>query len=83
MKNYDVCNMCPHFVNKNITRDADLTFMHYNYLLDTSILKTMISQEILKSTRKYIIIFDEAHNIDKNAEDHLTFSIKMEQLKEC
>ncbi|KAK5643901.1 hypothetical protein RI129_007746 [Pyrocoelia pectoralis] len=55
---------CPYFMVKELTQQADIIFMPYNYLLDSRIKKT-----VGVGISNNIIILDEAHNINKICED--------------
>lgn len=50
---------CPYFGARQLSKDAELVFCPYSYLLDPVIRKAM---DI--NTADAIVIFDEAHNIE-------------------
>lgn len=50
--------MCPYYNQSERAKDADIIFMPYNYLLDSS-MRRNFSLDISRS----IIIIDEAHNV--------------------
>ena len=57
---------------------VDVVFMPYNYLLDFQIQRTF---EI--NLKDSIIIFDEGHNVEKNAEEGASFSLSSIDLLNC
>eukprot|EP00981_Chlorochromonas_danica_P004720 scaffold954_cov173-Ochromonas_danica.AAC.6 len=56
--------ICPYFYSREASATADIVFMPYNYLLDSSIRKT-----IKINLEDAIVIFDEAHNLERVASD--------------
>uniref|UniRef100_A0A8C3YH39 Regulator of telomere elongation helicase 1 n=1 Tax=Catagonus wagneri TaxID=51154 RepID=A0A8C3YH39_9CETA len=62
--------LCPYFLARNLKQQADLIFMPYNYLLDA---KSRRAHGIdLKGT---VVIFDEAHNVEKMCEEAASFDL--------
>lgn len=61
---------CPFYTMKAISDSADILFMPYNYLTDKNIRDTYASK-----IEGAILIFDEAHNIAKAAEEGASVSI--------
>lgn len=66
---------CPFYVSKELRKRADIVFMPYNYLLDPNIRKA--TQLNLKNA---IVIFDEAHNVEKVCEQSASTKITSEQI---
>ena len=64
--------VCPYFLQKNRVEFADLILMPYNYLIDPK-----IRENFKIDYSNSIIIFDEAHNIEKVAEDVASFEISI------
>jgi regulator of telomere elongation helicase 1 len=60
--------ICPFYMNKDRSASADLILMSYNYMLYES----MRPNNTLNYENS-IIIFDEAHNVPKCAEDAASF----------
>ncbi|KAM9057199.1 regulator of telomere elongation helicase 1 isoform 3-T3 [Megaptera novaeangliae] len=62
--------LCPYYLSRNLKQQADIIFMPYNYLLDT---KTRCAHGIdLKGT---VVVFDEAHNVEKMCEEAASFDL--------
>ncbi|XP_061197971.1 regulator of telomere elongation helicase 1-like [Saccostrea echinata] len=62
--------VCPYYIAKELKNDADIIFMPYNYLLDAKSRKAH-GVEVQGS----IVIFDEAHNLEKICEDSSSFDL--------
>ncbi|XP_053949811.1 regulator of telomere elongation helicase 1 homolog [Anastrepha ludens] len=63
--------VCPYYASKELTSEADITFMPYNYLLDPKARKA--NKVELGNT---IVILDEAHNIEKICEESASVQIR-------
>ncbi|XP_013214103.2 regulator of telomere elongation helicase 1 isoform X1 [Ictidomys tridecemlineatus] len=62
--------VCPYYLSRNLKQQADIIFMPYNYLLDA---KSRRAHGIdLKGT---VVIFDEAHNVEKICEESASFDL--------
>ncbi|XP_045385335.1 regulator of telomere elongation helicase 1 isoform X2 [Lemur catta] len=62
--------VCPYYLSRNLKPQADIIFMPYNYLLDA---KSRRAHNIdLKGT---VVIFDEAHNVEKMCEESASFDL--------
>nr|XP_019608929.1 PREDICTED: regulator of telomere elongation helicase 1 isoform X1 [Rhinolophus sinicus] len=62
--------LCPYYLSRNLRQQADIIFMPYNYLLDA---KSRRAHNIdLKGT---VVIFDEAHNVEKMCEESASFDL--------
>ncbi|XP_043409357.1 regulator of telomere elongation helicase 1 isoform X14 [Prionailurus bengalensis] len=62
--------LCPYYLSRNLKQQADIIFMPYNYLLDA---KSRRAHSIdLKGT---VVIFDEAHNVEKMCEESASFDL--------
>ena len=62
--------VCPYFYTREVSGNADLVLLPYNYLLDTSIRATL-----KVNWQNSVIIFDEAHNLERVASDAASFSL--------
>ncbi|NP_001160140.1 regulator of telomere elongation helicase 1 isoform 5 [Mus musculus] len=70
VKNGSKQKMCPYYLSRNMKQQADIIFMPYNYLLDA---KSRKAHSIdLKGT---VVIFDEAHNVEKICEESASFDL--------
>ncbi|XP_029650063.1 regulator of telomere elongation helicase 1-like isoform X1 [Octopus sinensis] len=67
--------LCPYYLSIDLKKDADIIFMPYNYLLDP---KSRKSNGI--ELEGNIIIFDEAHNLEKICEDSASFQLNSADL---
>ncbi|XP_039092874.1 LOW QUALITY PROTEIN: regulator of telomere elongation helicase 1 [Hyaena hyaena] len=62
--------LCPYYLSRNLKQQADIIFTPYNYLLDA---KSRRAHSIdLKGT---VVIFDEAHNVEKMCEESASFDL--------
>ena len=64
--------ICPYYLQKNRAQYSDLILMPYNYLVDSKI-RDNYKIDFANS----IIIIDEAHNIERVAEDVASFDLNM------
>ncbi|KAM6163903.1 LOW QUALITY PROTEIN: regulator of telomere elongation helicase 1 [Rhynchocyon petersi] len=62
--------VCPYYLSRNLKQQADIIFMPYNYLLDPKSRKAHNLD--LKGT---VVIFDEAHNVEKMCEESASFDL--------
>ncbi|XP_078275154.1 regulator of telomere elongation helicase 1 isoform X2 [Rhinoraja longicauda] len=62
--------VCPYYLSRALKQDAEIIFMPYNYLLDPKSRKT--HDVNLNGT---IVIFDEAHNVEKMCEESASFDL--------
>uniref|UniRef100_G1RGJ8 Regulator of telomere elongation helicase 1 n=1 Tax=Nomascus leucogenys TaxID=61853 RepID=G1RGJ8_NOMLE len=70
VKNGSKHRVCPYYLSRNLKQQADIIFMPYNYLLDA---KSRRAHNIdLKGT---VVIFDEAHNVEKMCEESASFDL--------
>jgi Rad3-related DNA helicase len=80
----ELCNVgkmdkiCPYFYSRDKSKKSDLILLPYNYLIDGN---TRATLDI--DWRNAIIIFDEGHNIEKNACDAASFSITSTDIASC
>jgi regulator of telomere elongation helicase 1 len=70
--------VCPYYFTRGFAERADLVLMPYNYLLDSSIRAT-----INLPWAKSIVIFDEAHNVERVAADAASFKLTSTDIANC
>lgn len=68
-------NFCPYYMSKELYQTADVIFLPYNYLLDAKTRKTL-DLDLSNS----VIIFDEAHNIQKLCEEAASVSVNLSDI---
>ncbi|XP_053309652.1 regulator of telomere elongation helicase 1 [Spea bombifrons] len=70
VKNGTKHRACPYYLSRGLKQQADIIFMPYNYLLDP---KSRRAHNIdLKGT---VVIFDEAHNVERMCEESASFDL--------
>uniref|UniRef100_A0A8C7YUV4 Regulator of telomere elongation helicase 1 n=1 Tax=Oryzias sinensis TaxID=183150 RepID=A0A8C7YUV4_9TELE len=62
--------VCPYYLSRSLKQQADIIFMPYNYLLDP---KSRRAHNIELSGA--VVIFDEAHNLEKMCEESSSFDL--------
>uniref|UniRef100_UPI00358E0210 general transcription and DNA repair factor IIH helicase subunit XPD isoform X2 n=1 Tax=Myxine glutinosa TaxID=7769 RepID=UPI00358E0210 len=72
-------NWCPYFLARYTLSHANVVVYSYHYLLDPKI-ADLVSREISK---KAVVVFDEAHNIDNVCIDSLSVNINRRMLDRC
>ncbi|GAB6024234.1 hypothetical protein CHUAL_008929 [Chamberlinius hualienensis] len=66
---------CPYYLSRHLTREADVVFMPYNYLLDSK------SRKYLDiNIENNIVIFDEAHNVEQLCETSASCELKSKEI---
>ena len=70
--------VCPYFYTRELSSSADLVLVPYNYLLDNSIRATL-----KLDWQNSVIIFDEAHNLERVASDAASFTLTSTDLAGC
>uniref|UniRef100_A0A9J7XHR3 Regulator of telomere elongation helicase 1 n=1 Tax=Cyprinus carpio carpio TaxID=630221 RepID=A0A9J7XHR3_CYPCA len=63
-------NVCPYYLSRTLKQHADVIFMPYNYLLDP---KSRRAHNI--ELKGAVVIFDEAHNVEKMCEESTSFDL--------
>lgn len=66
---------CPFYSQRKKVTQADIILLPYNYLVDQK-----IKEALSLNLKNNIIIFDEAHNLDKVLEDAKSLEITIDQL---
>lgn len=69
---------CPYFYSRENSKTAELILLPYNYLLDATVRKTLGID-----WANSVIIFDEAHNLEKVACDSTSGTLGSGELAEC
>ncbi|CRL04116.1 CLUMA_CG017228, isoform A [Clunio marinus] len=72
------CKACPYYLSKQLSNDADIVFLPYNYVLDPKFLKN--SKLTLE---KSVVILDEAHNVEKVCQDAASAQIASSDIATC
>lgn len=62
--------VCPYYLSRSLKQSADIVFMPYNYLLDP---KSRRAHNIELSGA--VVIFDEAHNVERTCEESISFDL--------
>ncbi|KAK2850793.1 hypothetical protein Q5P01_007069 [Channa striata] len=62
--------VCPYYLSRSLKQQADIVFMPYNYLLDP---KSRRAHNI--ELNGAVVIFDEAHNVEKTCEESTSFDL--------
>lgn len=69
---------CSYFYSRETSSNAEIVFMPYNYLMDGTIRRTLkIAWD------NAIVIFDEAHNLERVASDAASFSMSSADIASC
>jgi len=71
-------HVCSYFYSREISTKADLVLLPYNYLLDSTIRNTLKLR-----WENSIIIFDEAHNLERVASDAASCSLTSTDIAAC
>ncbi|KRY57093.1 TFIIH basal transcription factor complex helicase XPD subunit, partial [Trichinella britovi] len=70
---------CPYFVARHALLRADVIVYSYHYLLDPKIAE-LISKDL---SRRSVVVFDEAHNIDNVCIESLSVTLKKRTIERC
>ena len=71
--------LCPFYLSRELAATADIIFMPYNYLLDPKVR----NQSNMVSFENAVLIFDEAHNVQRVSEESSSIETSTEELKKC
>ncbi len=69
---------CPYFHSKDLSQGANLILLPYNYLLDAT-----MRAKITVNWPNSVVIFDEAHNVEKVATDASSMTLNSIDLATC
>ncbi len=72
-------SVCPYYAARELTCHADLVLMPYNYILDYHIRSRTKGLQYGNA----VIIFDEAHNVHRVAEEASSFEISVGAMRKC
>ncbi len=72
---FEPLRCCPYYTARNLKDGADVLFMPYNYLLDKKLRKSN-NIDLTNS----IVIFDEAHNVERVCEDSASAEISVTEI---
>jgi len=70
--------LCPFYYVREVQHEADVLFVPYNYLIDAQSRKALNI-----SLQSDVVIFDEAHNIERAFADAASFDLTTTQLASC
>lgn len=72
------CGACPYYMSKQISGEADIVFLPYNYVLDPKLLKSFALK-----LENSIVILDEGHNVEKVCQDAASAQIASSDIALC
>ncbi|XP_072015977.1 regulator of telomere elongation helicase 1-like [Amphiura filiformis] len=70
--------VCPYYMARELKTSADIVFMPYNYLLDSKA-RRIHGVELSGN----VVIFDEAHNVERICEESASFEFSSADLASC
>ncbi|QDZ22420.1 DNA repair helicase [Chloropicon primus] len=70
---------CPFYISRELQTDAELVILPYNYLVDPKIRKSMTNLDWARC----VLIFDEAHNLERVCTDAASFDLTSVRLSQC
>ena len=72
------CGACPYYMSKQLSGEADIVFLPYNYVLDPKLLKSFAL-----TLEHSIVILDEGHNVEKVCQDAASAQIASSDIATC
>jgi Rad3-related DNA helicase len=69
--------ICPYYALRELISKAHIIFMPYNYMINEFMRRTLKI-----NLNNCVIVFDEAHNVPKSAEEVSSFKITLMMLNE-
>ena len=69
---------CPYYLARSKLANVDIAVVPYNYILTPSIRK-----KLPLTIENSILIFDEAHNLERTCEEIMSFKLSVEKLIQC
>lgn len=70
--------MCPYYLARSKLSNVDIAVVPYNYILTPSIRK-----KLPLKIEDSILIFDEAHNLERTCEEIMSFKLSVDKLSQC
>jgi Rad3-related DNA helicase len=70
--------VCPYYLARSKLSNVDIAVLPYNYLLTPS-----IRRKLPLKIEDSILIFDEAHNLERTCEEIMSFKLSVEKLMQC
>lgn len=71
-------SQCPYYLARSKLSNVDIAVIPYNYILTPSIRK-----KLPLKIENSVVIFDEAHNLERICEDIMSFKLSVEKLQYC
>lgn len=71
-------NVCPYYLARSKLSNVDIAVLPYNYILTPSIRK-----KLPLTIENSILIFDEAHNLERTCEEIMSFKLSVDKLIQC
>lgn len=70
--------VCPYYLARSKLSNVDIAVLPYNYILTPSIRK-----KLPLKIEDSILIFDEAHNLERTCEEIMSFKLSCDKLQQC
>lgn len=70
--------LCPYYLARSKLSNVDLAIIPYHYILTPSIRRKLPLQ-----IENSVIIFDEAHNLERICEEIMSFKLSVDKLVQC
>ncbi len=70
--------LCPYYLARSKLSQVDLAIIPYHYILTPSIRKKLPLQ-----LENSVVIFDEAHSIERICEEIISFKLFVDKLDQC
>ena len=70
--------MCPYYLARAKLTNVDICVLPYNYILTPS-----IRRKLPLKIEDSILIFDEAHNLERTCEEIMSFKLSCDKLHQC
>lgn len=70
--------VCPYYLARSKLSNVDIAVLPYNYILTPTIRK-----KLPLTIENSILIFDEAHNLERSCEEIMSFKLSVDKLIQC